>query len=573
MRPKTVLMLALPVFAALAVYSGTLGAGFVYDDHLQIEENPWVKQLRHLPTVVSAPVWRFRTAESTNYYRPLQMGLYNVLWWAGDGSALPFHLLNVLLHAASTALLALLVHRLTRNRLVATSAALLFAVHPANSEAVAWIACLPELGYSLALLLALLVHLSARGLQGAAGARRRTVALCAAAVAILFKETGFAIIPLVFLLELWLPGEPRAGAVPRIRAAARAGWPYAAVGIAYLALRLLVVGGVAPKAQAELGLLDALRHAPALFFGYLRLLWMPARLLAFHTLETPSRLAQAVGWPLLLAVPALLLLLARRRADLAVAGAIVAVPLAPVLYVPALGINAFAERYAYLPAAGAMWLAVAGFAVLAGRVSDTRRAAPATLVAALVMSIPLALQTVHRNEVWRDDETLARSVLAVEPRAWPMFALLGAWYEGQQRTEEALEVYRQGLQHHPENQLLEVNRYALLLRMGRVNPDEAVERFERMAESYPLSFEAWAMIGDAHLTARRFAEAEHAFSNAIEANPRDPLLYNRLAVVFAETGRIDEARRALATSLEISPGFELAQENLRKLDALERARP
>jgi tetratricopeptide (TPR) repeat protein len=576
MRWKTIVTLALPAAAALVVYLNTLGAGFVYDDHLQIEDNPWVRQLRHLPKVVSQPVWRFRSAESTNYYRPVQMFAYNLLWASAGGSPLPFHLANVTLHVAATIALALLVLRLTRDGSVAAAAALLFAVHPVNTETVAWIACLPELGYSLALLLALLLHSTTW--DPACGPRRmlHTLALLAALLAMLCKETGLTVIPLIFLLELWLRPVVAARGRPMrltdLRSAGRATLPYLTTGLVYLLLRVAVVGGIAPKSQIGRSALDALLNAPDLFFAYIKLLLLPSRLLAFHAFEplsSATHTAFLIGLPALLLVPLLLMLLARRRPDLSFAGALVCLPLLPVLYVPAVGLNAFTEHYAYLPAAGLVWIFAATFAAIATRLTDRELGALATVFAAVVLALPLGYQSVQRNAVWRDDHALASSVIAEEPRAWPMFALLGAWYERHDRPEDALVVYERGLTHHPRNEILEVNRFALLMRLGKVDPDEAVRHFEQLAETYPLSFEAHAMIGDAHLTARRFNEAEAAYRRAIEANPRNPLLYNRLAVVYAETGQLNEAREALQQALQLDPEFELARENLRQLEQIE----
>ena len=106
MRWKKILDLVLQAAAALAVYGNTLDAGFVHDDRLQIEDNPWVKQMQHLPDLVLNPVWGFRTSAPSNFYRPTQMVVYNLIWAASGGNPLLFHLANALFHAMATAALA-----------------------------------------------------------------------------------------------------------------------------------------------------------------------------------------------------------------------------------------------------------------------------------------------------------------------------------------------------------------------------------------------------------------------------------------------------------------------------------
>ena len=89
MSIKTFLMVALPVVAAIGVYFVTVDAEFVHDDNHQILDNPWVQELRHVPKLWTHPVWAFETSQPTNYYRPVQMTLYNLLWSAFPGRPLP----------------------------------------------------------------------------------------------------------------------------------------------------------------------------------------------------------------------------------------------------------------------------------------------------------------------------------------------------------------------------------------------------------------------------------------------------------------------------------------------------
>ena len=149
---------------------------------------------------------------------------------------------------------------------------------------------------------------------------------------------------------------------------------------------------------------------------------------------------------------------------------------------------------------------------------------------------------------------------------WDMSALLAANYERSNRPDEALAVYDAALVHHPDNPVLRVNRSALLMRQGKIGPDEAIAHLEQLAEKNPLAFEPHAMLGDAHLRARRFDRAEAAFRKAIELNPLDEMLHNRLAVIYVETGRLEEAREELWRALEIDPGFELARDNLQTIE-------
>jgi Flp pilus assembly protein TadD len=51
------------------------------------------------------------------------------------------------------------------------------------------------------------------------------------------------------------------------------------------------------------------------------------------------------------------------------------------------------------------------------------------------------------------------------------------------------------------------------------------------------------------------------------------MLYNRLAVILAEAGRLDEAREALRQALALDPGLEVARRNLERIESLPPPRP
>jgi tetratricopeptide (TPR) repeat protein len=566
----------LPVGAALLVYLNTLGAGFVHDDNLQIVGNPWVHELKYWPDLVTNPVWAFRTTAGTHYYRPVQMGLYGLLWAAGGGAAWPFHLANLLLHALTTGALAMLVLRLSRDATVATVCGLLFAVHPIHAEVVAWVASLPELTFSFFLLATLLLHIQAR--SAAAGKRGPWIAgaLACAAATMLSKETGVITPLLIALIELLYPrgsGDAAttrgARLAPRMLAAARATAPYLVVVLLYVGLRWSVVGGVAVLRPSELTAVDALINAPALLGRYLGAMLWPAGLSVHHIYEplrSPLAASVLLGFVAVVLVAALLPRLLRHRPDLVVAGALLLLPLLPALYLPGLGSALFAERYAYLPSAGFLWLVAGGLSALSGRlVRDDRTRAAAVLGLAMVVALSGAARTVVRNEDWRDDRRLAEATIRVEPSAEQMYVVLGNLHESEGRPEQALGSYEAGLAVLPDSLALRVARANLLLVLGRITPEQALVEFGDVETVDPRMYEVQAIVGDAYLQAGRYDEAEAAFGRALELNPRDPMLYNRLAVVYLQTGRRNEAERALEQALAIDPGFALARENLERL--------
>ena len=214
--------------AAVAAWAGTLSHGFVYDDHRFVEDNA------HLDAVASAPWTAFDPATTTaegpepGMWRPLRtlsFALDRALFGADPSGA---HLAQVLLHATAAALLFSIGLALRIGDLAAAAAAAIWALHPVQAEAVAWLSSRGDLLATALLLAAVLVHLR----RGSAAA---TVAL--SALAFLAKESAAAA-PLLLaaadlaaggtarLRERWRPAAAAAGALVvlvGVRAAVLAG--------------------------------------------------------------------------------------------------------------------------------------------------------------------------------------------------------------------------------------------------------------------------------------------------------------------------------------------------------------
>ena len=200
------------VVATVAAYLPALRAGFVWNDDTYLSENPTLQAPNALSLIWTEP-------RASEQYYPL---VFTTFWLEKQLWGLqPFgyHLVNVLLHAASALLLWWLLHRLGLP--AGWLAAALFALHPVCVESVAWVT---ERKNTLSLLLTLLAahaYLASRAALGpAAPARkgrkgqavvvpwhRRASTLYAAALVsftlALFAKTTASLLPAVLLLIAW----------------------------------------------------------------------------------------------------------------------------------------------------------------------------------------------------------------------------------------------------------------------------------------------------------------------------------------------------------------------------------
>jgi len=206
-----------------------------------------------LDTVTGGPTLRTPFGD----FRPLLMAslwLDLSVWGLSPGC---FHLTNVGLTAIAAALVVLLVHRYTTDRILATSAGLLFALHPYHVETAAWIGSRADPLFAVFFLLSLLAYERWRWLQ-------RGVPIAALALfeaALLSKESAVSL-PLVLAGAL-LADPARRG---RKQEWLRGVLPFLLVGLTHFILRFIVLGGagrtllggsVAVKAKVALGFVTA----------------------------------------------------------------------------------------------------------------------------------------------------------------------------------------------------------------------------------------------------------------------------------------------------------------------------
>jgi hypothetical protein len=130
----TVLLLA----ATIAVHARSLDGDYVsLDDFQYVRDNVHVQ--RGLTPESIAWAFQLEQAHYISYFHPLtwlSLMLDTTVFGPGPRG---HHLVNVLLHATSAALLLLFLVRTTRSLGPSLVASLLFAVHPLNVESVAWI--------------------------------------------------------------------------------------------------------------------------------------------------------------------------------------------------------------------------------------------------------------------------------------------------------------------------------------------------------------------------------------------------------------------------------------------------
>jgi len=400
--------------ATLLVYAVSFANGFVLDDSVIIVKNPDTLHVGNIGKLLFAP------DVIKPYYRPLNRASYLLDYQLFGMSPVWYHAVNIIIHLLNVCLLYLVGCRLLSDKRAALIAALLFAVHPANAEAVNFISArntLLALFFSLASLLAF-YRAKERG------GRWPILAALLFFCGLLSKETGLMLIAIIGLYALFpsfLPDHEKF----RVRMLSLV--PFLVAAAAYLAMRSYSLQGVVGIKVPMAGMLDRLAANYHVIPQYLGLLLFPADLTLFHTIQQGGLFTPFWHFPVFAAFLALILLIVRRRNRAALFGlvwcAVNYLPISNIIPIPS---DPITERFLYLPGVGMFIILGVGVERLFA-MEKTKRF---VWLAASGLALACAVLTVKRNLEWKDEFSLFASGVRNNPASAEAHYNLGtAWQE------------------------------------------------------------------------------------------------------------------------------------------------
>jgi len=565
---------ALAATLPVLLFLPTLGYGFVYDD-LPLLGSAAVADLRRLPAYFTGDidaVTRSWEGVQSNYYRPLFLSAVAAIRVLAGTNPASWHGVVSVLHGVVGLLAFCVLRALGKMPLAALLGSLVFSFHPVHVDSVAWVSGIQDVLLGLFSLSAYLVYLGYASRTG--GSRLLGLALLYT-LALLSKETAIGLVLLVAAEWGW---SRLRGAEPV--ATGRALAVLGVVTVAYLVLRLLVLGALARPFPSAPAPLLAIASLPRVVAEYLRLLFWPVDL----ALLSPVRPV-----PALLSTPALASLGALAASALAAGYWIRRSPpavlpclwflawLAPCLNLWALNPEWLVmDRYLYLPSLALAWGLLGSAPILARW---------RLLSLAAVIAVFAGLSLVHMR-AYRDERAFWARQLDADPGSSVAWAESGRLaLEGGDRRQARRALSR----------AVELDPASLLpaLRLGNLAFQEgdaldAVRRYRSIVERSPGYVPAWKnlpvaldaagrtqeALGEARRAAALFPgdpdiqsvlgvllrkqgrnpEAIGAFRAARQAAPGDPTVAFRLALLLAEHGQLEEAREVArqATSLALS---------------------
>ena len=493
--------------AAILLYLPALGHQFLnYDDDLYLTRNPHLR----LGLSRAGLAWAFTTDHGANWFPLTWLSwLLDYRIWGLDPRG--FHLTNLLLHAASAALLYLVLARLTGAVGRSAFVAGVFALHPVHVEPVAWAATRKDVLSGLFWMLTLWAYVR----YAEQRSWRRYLPVAAFLALGLMAKPMLVTLPFVLLLlDYW----------PLRRRALLEKLPLFALSAAssIVTYRVQSAAGAVQGGDVYPLSIRAL-NALLSYLTYLRQAFWPSDLAVFYPhpgADLPR--AAALGAGLLIAAVTAVAVATRRRHPYLLVGWLWFLgTLVPVIGLVQLGTQSHADRYLYLPLIG-LSMAVAWTVHDLGA-ARWPRAPPALGAAALAA---LALVSVRQLAYWRDSAVLFARALQVT-------------------RENAVGHLNLGLE------LADRREYA-----------EAERHLEEAIRIHPASAPAHGVLAEVLAREGRRAEAVERFRTALRLDPTLSRVHNGFGRALLEGGAVEEAALHFREALRLDPGYAEAHSNL-----------
>lgn len=190
-----------------------------------------------------------------------------------------------------------------------------------------------------------------------------------------------------------------------------------------------------------------------------------------------------------------------------------------------------AEHRAYFSSIGFILALISLLDLLRTALGEKKRIGGMFVAGITVWCAVLIVLTYNRNTVWRSSLHLWSDAVRKSPDKDRPWYNLGLAYKTAGRSAEAVKCFRKAVELNPE---------------------------------WGKAYESLAVM---LLHLKQFQEAVKVSIRGIEADPANPVLYNNLGIAYAEMDQDDAARQAFSTAIALRPGYENAMLNLDRLES------
>ncbi len=574
-----------------------------YDDADYVRENLRIRS----GWTLDAFRWAFSTGHAGNWH-PLTWLSHMTdcqLFGLNPGA---HHLVNVLLHAVTAALLFGLLKRMTWSLWRSAFVAALFALHPLHVESVAWVA---ERKDVLSALFGILTLWSYVRYIEQMTLHRHFLCLLFFSLGLMAKPMLVTLPFVLLLLDFWPLGRMDTAVSGGMSEARKKGSPTATLprrnlqslirekipffllaAASSIVTYVIQQRGGAVETIAHLAVSFRLANALLSYVTYLSMMLWPVNLAVFYPYPSVFIIWRVAAAAVFLLGISILAVRTRARYPYLPVGWFWYIgTLVPVIGIIQVGEQSMADRYTYLPSIGMFIIFAWSIPDLLGR--SQARSIPLAVAAGVAILLCM-ITTWGQVRFWRNSITLFEHALAVTANNYTAHNALGLTLaqQGNQREaithyQDALRIkpndatvhynlglalasqgkYKDAIEHYFEALALKPNHAQARTNLGVVLYDqgrvaEAIAQYTEALRLRPDLVEAHYNLGLARASQGAYKEAIRHYSEALRLRPDSPNTHNNLGAALYSDGRIEEAIVQYRDALRLKPDHAEARRNL-----------
>jgi tetratricopeptide (TPR) repeat protein len=546
-------LFSLGIFIALAfgVYHNALDNGFTMDDAPAIVVNPLIRDLGNIPQIIISPYTR--EVNPTSYlYRPLTSVTY-ALSYAIDGlNPTIFFMGNILLHALNAFLVFLLFNYWFDRKWLGFMAALLFIVHPIQTDVIPSGVGRTGLLLTFFSLLSILCYIKSKNSKV-----NYFLSLFFYFCAMLSKETGAFLIVFLALYTFFEKSDLSLKAYFKKNIIYDIG--FGITFIIYFFLRLAVVKVffvpqvfVFNPLIGRSALVRILTGLKILVYYYIRLMVYPDKLCALYAydqieiVDSPFELSFLISL-LIMILFAGIIFYFYKKSNKAYLGLLLFI--SNIFFysnVPFLSGAIVAERFLYLSSVGFVIFVLSIYLLLKKRVL---RIIFLFFIGTIV--ILFSLKTIERSRVWQNNLTLFKSVVEVFPRNAIAHYYLGREYLQEDDLQPAIDHFQKAVVIYPK--LYKAYTFLGFAYAWVGDHEKAIRYYGEGLDNLKGTSELWLKYGYSYSILDMHTEAFQAYLTSLELNPENTITRYHLAELYRKMGNPQKAINEIKKLLTYYP--------------------
>jgi Tfp pilus assembly protein PilF len=526
-------------------YIPTFTGEFILDDKFLVRDNSYIKEFHTLKSYLNQEDGIYNKNDlgsyHTGYYRPLMNLFYFFDYKIWGMSASGFRVTNVFLHLLCCIILFRVINLLLNDHEAAFWTAVLFSIHPLNTESVSFILARNNIVVTIFILLSFFYYVDSME-------RKSHIAYFLSLIsftgAVFSKEFGVMVFP-VFFLHNRLLSKRNNNIIRELISYI----PFILLLILYFYLRRNVVGDFLTPIDSE-QLLVRIYFVPYLMMWNLKLIFLPYALHTFSVTYPTSLLSwQAIVSIVLMIIIMCKLWMMRENKILIFSTISFLIFLFPILnIILSSAVSLISMRWLYLP----MAIIMLSVACLIKKTIVVKREIVISCICIGVIYMGVYSFFLNKT-LWHNEDTFfSQEVLHFKNNYYA-----GGFAEkllSKQRYKEAEKYFIIAINEYPENASSYLNYSSLLVKTVRaVEAVSLLDRAKKLSMIHEEQGQWYNNMGTALFMLGQREKALENFEKAVTLAPANALFWTNLGGVYGTMGNYEKAVEVFKRGLNVIP--------------------